>query len=326
MQQKSIGELRGIIDREIEKLDFAGRMPKELYLPVDYVLSNGGKRLRPVLSLMSCGMFSENLKPALMPALAIEVFHNFTLLHDDIMDKADLRRSKPTVHKKWNENTAILSGDAMVVLSFDFISSAEKGILPSLLSIFNRTALEVCEGQQMDMNFETMTDVSEEMYIEMIRLKTSVLIAAAMKIGAVCGGAGERDSSLMYESGLNLGLAFQIQDDLLDLYGEQQEFGKKTGGDILLNKKTFLLLAALERAKGETALRLKYLMQKENDPEIRLTGVKKIFDELNIRTITENKSERYFNRAIEKLNATSPGNTLKSQLNGLIQTIMKRKS
>jgi geranylgeranyl diphosphate synthase, type II len=315
-----------MIDREIDKLDFAGRMPKELYLPVDYVMSNGGKRLRPVLSLLACGMFSDNLKPALMPAIAIEVFHNFTLLHDDIMDKADIRRSKPTVHKKWNENTAILSGDAMVVLSFDFISSAEKEILPALLSIFNRTAIEVCEGQQMDMNFETMTEVSEEMYIEMITRKTSALIAAALKIGAVCGGAGERDASLMYESGLNLGIAFQIQDDLLDLYGEQEEFGKKPGGDILLNKKTFLLVAALERAKGETAIRLKYLMEKENDPEIRLTGVKKIFDDLSIRSITENKSERYFNRAIDKLNATSPGNSMKTQLNGFIKTIMKRNS
>lgn len=321
-----IGELRRIIDREIEKMDFAGRHPNELYLPVDYVMSNGGKRLRPVLSLMSCEIFSEDLTPAIQPAAAIELFHNFTLLHDDIMDKADLRRNKPTVHKKWDENTAILSGDAMVVLSFELISSAHTGILPGLLKVFNRTALEVCEGQQIDMNFETIDEVNEEMYLEMIRLKTSVLIAAAMKIGALAGGANEQDASLIYESGLNLGLAFQIQDDLLDLYGEQDKFGKKPGGDILMNKKTFLLIKAMELATEKTGRKLKDILENEEDPINKVTEVKKIFDELDILEVTRKKVEDYFNRSLDKLMETSPPTPRKQQVSDFIKSVMERKS
>ncbi len=319
-------QLRELIDREIDKMGFADRLPGELYLPVDYVMTNGGKRLRPVLSLMACEVFSDNLTPALKPAAAIEIFHNFTLLHDDIMDKADIRRGKSTVHKRWNDNVAILSGDAMAVLSFALISSAQREVLPALLEVFNTTALEVCEGQQMDMNFESMAFVSRDMYLEMIRLKTSVLVAASMKIGALCGGASESDAALMYESGLNLGLGFQIQDDLLDLYGEQEAFGKKKGGDIVQNKKTFLLVSALEKAGGKTAERLGYLMEKEKDPQVKVMEIKKIFDELGIRKAAEEKARSYFSQAIEKLNDTGPGHSRKTEIVGFIKKVMERKT
>lgn len=325
-KMQNFEQLRDIIEREIEKMDFAGRRPGELYLPVAYCMSNGGKRIRPVLTLMACRLFSDDLSPAIKPALAIEVFHNFTLLHDDIMDKAEMRRNRPTVHKKWNENTAILAGDAMAIISFDLISSADPGILPELLAVFNRTALEICEGQQLDMNFETMPRVSEPMYLEMIRLKTSVLIATAIKTGAIAGGASEKDASLLYDSGLNLGLAFQLQDDLLDLYGDQEKFGKKPGGDILMKKKTFLLVKAMEMADKETAGKIEYLMEKEQDPEIKVHEMKNIFDRLDLQTITGRKASEYFDAAIEKLNCAVGGSPARIELAGFISKIMKRKS
>lgn len=313
-----------IVEREIEKLEFGNRLPGELYLPVDYSLSNGGKRLRPVLTLMACRLFTEDLTPAINPALAMELFHNFTLLHDDIMDKADMRRNMPSVHKKWDENTAILSGDAMVVISFGLISSVRQEILPRMLEVFNRTALEVCEGQQMDMNFEKLSRVNEQMYMEMIKLKTSVLIAAAMEIGAIAGGASKEDASILYDCGLNMGLAFQLQDDLLDLYGEEDKFGKKPGGDILLNKKTFLLVKALELAKGEPAERISYLMDRENNPDIKVAGMKAEFDKLGIREMAVRKAEGHFKRAIAKLDEASPGYKSKNNLRNLIKTVMER--
>lgn len=325
MAISNIEYLREIIDREIEKMKFPLRQPSELYLPVDYIMSNGGKRLRPVLALLACQIFSDNLDNCIKPGVAIELFHNFTLLHDDIMDKADMRRNKPTVHKKWDENTAILSGDAMVVLSFDLISSADRQTLPRFLEVFNKTALEVCEGQQMDINFESAQRVTEQMYIEMIRLKTSVLIAAAMKIGAIAGQASETDADLMYESGLNLGLAFQLQDDLLDLYGEQKEFGKKSGGDIIMNKKTFLLIKALEMAKPDIVKRITYLMEEEKNPDTKVIEVKKIFDTLEIKTITAIKADDFFKKSIENLNRITHAGERKNELIDFIKTVMKRK-
>ena len=322
----SIEKLRGIIDLEIEKMNFAGRRPRELYMPVEYIMSIGGKRLRPVLALMACRLFSDDISHCIRPAVAIELFHNFTLLHDDIMDKADMRRGRPTVHKKWDENTAILSGDVMVVLSFDLISSAKADILPRLLSVFNRTAIEVCEGQQMDMNFETIPRVDEQSYLEMIKLKTSVLIAASMEMGAIAAGASALDSGLIYESGLNLGLAFQLQDDVLDLYGDQDKFGKKPGGDIMMNKKTILLIKALEMADGETARKICYIMDKEKDPVTRVGEIRRIFDQLEIQSITGRMAEDYFNKAIKKLEETSCKRERKKEFTGFIETVMKRKS
>jgi geranylgeranyl diphosphate synthase, type II len=319
-------KLVGLIEAEIGKINLPGRQPSELYLPVEYALSNGGKRIRPLLCLMACEVFSTNLAPALKPATAIEIFHNFTLLHDDIMDRADLRRNKPTVHKKWNENVALLSGDAMAVMSFGLISSASREILPSLLEVFNRTALEVCEGQQMDMNFETMPAVNEQHYLEMIMLKTSVLIAAAMKIGAICGGASDRDTDLMYDSGLNLGLAFQLQDDLLDLYGDQESFGKNKGGDIILNKKTFLLVTAMARADSETSSRLAMLMENEKEPDVKVREVKKIYDRLGIRETTESRATSYFSRSLKYLNEVDAPDLRKEPLACFIESVMKRKA
>jgi geranylgeranyl diphosphate synthase, type II len=321
-----IENLREIIDAEIEKMDFASRKPRELYLPVNYILSNGGKRLRPVLTLMSCGMFSDDLAPAIRPAVAIEMFHNFTLLHDDIMDRSDLRRGKPTVHKKWNENVAILSGDAMAVISFDLIASSGREILPRLLALFNKTAREVCEGQQMDMNFENTSTVNEQMYLEMIRLKTSVLIAAAMSMGAIAGGASQSDASLIYNCGMNLGLAFQLQDDMLDLYGQEEDFGKKPGGDILMNKKTYLLVKALELADEKTAGKIGYIMKTEKNPQKKIREIKNIFDELNIKAATENMAEGFFIRSLEKLEETSCAKERKIRLTNFIQSVRKRKS
>lgn len=326
MEVNSIEKLREIINREIIKMDFAALRPGELYMPVSYIMSNGGKRLRPSLTLMACNLFSDDLLPAVKPAVAIELFHNFTLLHDDIMDKAEMRRGKPTVHKKWDENTAILSGDAMVVMSFDLISSTNPDILPSMLSVFNRTALEVCEGQQLDINYENMPEVDEAGYLEMIRLKTSVLIAASMSIGAIAGGASPTDASLLYNSGMNLGLAFQLQDDLLDLYGSQEEFGKMPGGDILMNKKTYLLIKALEQANDETAGKIRSLMENEKDPHTKIREVTGLFNELNIKAVTEKKAEIYFNLAIENLNLSSPVDERKTELTSFIKKVMNRKS
>ncbi len=322
----SIEKLRGVIDREIEKMNFSGRYPPELYIPVEYIMSIGGKRLRPVLALMACRLFSDDISPCIRPAVAIELFHNFTLLHDDIMDKADMRRGKPTVHKKWGENAAILSGDVMVVLSFDLISSARLDILPRLLSVFNRTAIEVCEGQQMDMNFETTPLVDQHSYLEMIKLKTSVLIAASMEIGAIAAGASTQDSGLLYESGLNLGLAFQLQDDVMDLYGDQDKFGKKPGGDILMNKKTILLIKALEMADEKTAKKITDIMEEEQDPETRVSGIKRIFDQLEIQNAANRMANDYFQKALRKLDDTSCKIERKKEFAGFIETVMKRKS
>ncbi len=322
----SIEKLRGIIDLEIEKMNFAGRRPRELYMPVEYIMSIGGKRLRPVLALMACRLFSDDISHCIRPAVAIELFHNFTLLHDDIMDNADMRRGRPTVHKKWDENTAILSGDVMVVLSFDLISSAKPDLLPRLLAVFNRTAIEVCEGQQLDMNFETVPRVDEQSYLEMIKLKTSVLIAASMEIGAIAADASAEESGLIYESGLNLGLAFQLQDDVMDLYGDQDKFGKKPGGDILMNKKTILLIKALEMADEKTAKNITNIMEQEKDPETKVSEIKRIFDQLEIQTITGRMAEDYFTRAIKKLEETSCKRERKKEFTGLIETVMKRKS
>jgi geranylgeranyl diphosphate synthase, type II len=323
MPMTSTENLCGIINREIEKMDLARRRPHELYLPIEYIMSNGGKRLRPVLLLMACRLFSQDISPAIKPAIAIEFFHNFTLIHDDIMDKAEMRRGKATVHKKWDENTAILSGDAMAVISFDLISSSNQDIRSLLLAVYNSTALEVCEGQQMDMNFESTPVINEKMYMEMIRLKTSVLIAASLKMGAISGGSTQRDAALLYDAGMDMGLAFQLQDDLLDLYGKEN-FGKKPGGDILMNKKTFLMVKALEKADEKTAGRINFIMEKEKDPETKVRKIKNIFDDLDIRSTTRKRADFYITRAKEKFDETSPGTERKKELSGLLDAIMKR--
>ncbi len=321
-----IKELRETIDREIEKMGFNKREPAELYRPVDYILSNGGKRIRPVIALMACRIFSDDITDCLGPALAIELFHNFTLLHDDIMDRADMRRGKLTVHKKWDENTAILSGDAMVVLSFELISSSRNDILKNLLGIFNKTAIEICEGQQMDMNFEKTAAVDEKAYMKMIKLKTSVLIAAAMQIGALAGGAADRQGEMMYSAGLNLGLAFQLQDDLLDLYGNMEDFGKKPGGDIIMNKKTILLIRALELAGPEIESEIFSIMEQENDTTKKVQDMKRIFDSLGVEKDVRKRTSYHFKSAVEVLNKAGGNPERIEELIGLIEKVASRKS
>lgn len=294
-----------IINDKIGELDF-NIAPVELYQPIDYVLSGTGKRLRPVLALISCNMFSKEIVDVIKPALGLEIFHNFTLLHDDIMDKADIRRNMPTVHKKWNDNTAILSGDAMMIKAYEFFFSLKPEILAKVLPVFNQTALQVCEGQQYDMNFETRIDVSTNEYIHMITLKTAVLLAASLKIGAIIGGANDKDANLLYDFGINLGLAFQLQDDFLDVYGDVKTFGKQIGGDIVSNKKTFMLISAIENAKGESK---KILFELINSSDIesskKIKEVTQIYNQLNIPFILKEKLDYFHDLAINNLKQIS---------------------
>ncbi|MBU0764253.1 MAG: polyprenyl synthetase family protein [Bacteroidetes bacterium] len=297
----SFSELQAIVEQEIQSRRFNDE-PHGLYAPVNYVLSLGGKRLRPVLTLASCNLFSPDISKAIGAAIGIEIFHNFTLLHDDVLDNADKRRNRPAVHVKWDINTAILSGDAMSVLAYRYISQMPPDSLEKVLSLFSDTALQVCEGQQYDMDFEKRTEVSQEEYIEMIRLKTAVLIACSLGSGAIIGGASGNDSELIYQFGINLGLAFQLQDDYLDVYGESGIFGKKTGGDILSNKKTFLLISALETADEKQSEKLKYwLSVKKFDPAEKVKAVKDIFTELNIGRLTCGRIKYYSDKALHLL-------------------------
>ncbi|MFD2146371.1 polyprenyl synthetase family protein [Mucilaginibacter antarcticus] len=244
---RELQDLQLLIDKAVTELKYPD-YPAELYDPIFYILSMGGKRMRPALLLMACDLFGGNVEKAMPPALAIEVFHNFTLMHDDIMDKAPLRRGRTTVHEKWNQNAAILSGDVMLIEGYKLMMQVEDRFLRVILDIFNNTAVGVCEGQQLDMDFEVRDDVKIDEYIYMIRLKTAVVLGGALKIGSILGGADMKDADLVAEFGENLGLAFQLQDDMLDVYGSPEKFGKQVGGDIIANKKTYLLIKALELA------------------------------------------------------------------------------
>ena len=244
---RTFEEICRTIEEALARLTF-DQPPRSLFDPITYTLSLGGKRIRPALALMACDLFGGKNEDVLQPALGLEVFHNFTLLHDDLMDEADRRRDKPTVHKLWNPNVAILSGDAMLICAYQLVAKAND---KAILELFSRTALEICAGQQYDMEFESRSDVTEEEYLEMIRLKTAVLLACALKVGAMIGGASAADADALYDYGIHIGLAFQLQDDLLDVYGDPKTFGKNIGGDILCNKKTFLLISALSAASEE---------------------------------------------------------------------------
>ena len=294
----SLSSCLDIITREIIILKDENKQPVELYQPIHYILGLEGKRLRPALTLMACNLFTDDVSLAVKPALAMEVFHNFTLLHDDIMDNAPLRRNQPTVHEKWNNNVAILSGDAMQILAYQLICQAPSSKLKVLIDIFNTTAIEVCEGQQFDMIFALRNDVSLEEYIRMIELKTSVLIAASLKIGALCGEASETDAQKLYEFGRNLGIAFQIQDDYLDVYADYKLFGKTVGGDIVENKKTFLLIKALELAKGQQALTLQNAINSRIfDVAEKVIQVRQVYDDLNIPQIARASISAYSEKA-----------------------------
>ena len=279
--------------------------PIELYDPIQYIMGIGGKRLRPAVLLLTCYLFEGKYQRGLSAALAVEIFHNFTLVHDDIMDEAPLRRGQPTVHQKYNLNTGILSGDVMLVLAYKFLTeNTPAHQLPKVLQVFNQFAVEVCEGQQMDMNFERKDKVTIDEYIRMIELKTSVLVAGAMQIGALLGGAKEKEAEAMYQFGRNLGIAFQLQDDLLDTYGDPEKFGKKIGGDIAQNKKTILYLKAIERALPHQHQQLELLYQsnrvKEQD---KIKKVIEIFGELNVKDQVIELQEIYKNNAFKHLNS-----------------------
>ena len=274
--------------------------PKNLYQPIDYILQLGGKRIRPVLTLMASDIFSGDFKKAMPAALAIEVFHNFTLVHDDIMDDAPLRRGKATVHEKWNINTGILSGDAMLILAYQYFENYEPIVFQKLAKLFSKTALEVCDGQQLDVDFETRNNVTIPEYINMIRLKTSVLVASALQMGAIVSETSEENSNLIYDFGLNLGLAFQLQDDYLDTFGDPETFGKQIAGDIIENKKTFLYLKCLEIASTENKQKLSFFYkQKLEDNSIKITEVTRIFELYDIPLLIKEQINKYTEKAFE---------------------------
>jgi len=300
--------------------------PRALYEPISYSLNTGGKRLRPALLLMAVDLYSSDIESFVLPALGIEIFHNFTLVHDDIMDNASLRRNQPTVHAKWDTNTAILSGDAMFIKAYEYILKYEGRKAHAIYRIFNRSAMRVCEGQQYDMNFETSSDVTEKEYLHMIELKTAELIACSLKIGALIGGSDDEEADQLFEFGKNLGMAFQLQDDYLDSFGDEQAFGKNIGGDILADKKTYLLIKAYEKADARDREKLDQLIGNKNiDSQSKIMQVLDIYYRLGIERITAQKAEQYFNDALEILDNLSKTNEEKRPLTELAHSMMKRK-
>ena len=303
------------------------RQPQGLYAPIKYELSLGGKRLRPVLMLLTYNMYKEDVENIMMQALGLEIYHNFTLLHDDVMDRADVRRGKPCVHKVWNDNTAILSGDTMIVDSFIRMQQCDPAHLPDVMDVFSRTALEISEGQQYDMEFESRNDVKEEEYLEMIRLKTSVLLACAVKIGALLGNATNEDAALLYDFGEKIGLAFQLQDDYLDVYGDFAVFGKRIGGDILCNKKTYLLIKAFEHANEEQRKELEsWISRTEYAPQEKIDAVTRLYNEIGVRELCDQKINMFFQLAEQSLQKVCLPWEKKSQLWNYALQLMSRKS
>lgn len=302
------------------------RRPKSLYDPIEYVLAAGGKRIRPSFVLMAYNLFHDDVDRILPVATALETYHNYTLLHDDLMDKADMRRGRPTVHKKWDDNTAILSGDTMLVLAYEHLAKCDTKYLKPALDLFTETALEVSEGQQFDMEFETRNDVAEEEYIEMIRLKTSVLLACALKMGAVVAGASDADANALYAFGEKVGLAFQLQDDLLDVYGDPKVFGKAIGGDITSNKKTFMLINAFNRADAETRAELeRWTTATEFDPAEKIAAVTEIYNRLGIDKLAEQRIKEYFEQSRQHLDELSVSGDRKAVLREYTERMMNRK-
>lgn len=302
------------------------RKPKSLYDPIEYVLAAGGKRIRPSFVLMAYNLFHDDVDRILPVATALETYHNYTLLHDDLMDKADMRRGRPTVHKKWDDNTAILSGDTMLVLAYEHLAKCDTKYLKPALDLFTETALEVSEGQQFDMEFETRNDVAEEEYIEMIRLKTSVLLACALKMGAVVAGASDADANALYAFGEKVGLAFQLQDDLLDVYGDPKVFGKAIGGDITSNKKTFMLINAFNRADAETRAELeRWTTATEFDPAEKIAAVTVIYNRLGIDKLAEQRIKEYFEQSRLHLDELSVSDDRKTVLREYTERMMNRK-
>ncbi|HHV86750.1 MAG TPA: polyprenyl synthetase family protein [Petrimonas sp.] len=320
----SIDALSKKIEEAIQHISF-GSKPGSLYDPISYALSVGGKRVRPLLVLLAANMFGGEVDKSLKPAIGIEIFHNFTLLHDDLMDKSDMRRGMPAVHKKWDANAAILSGDAMLIESYRHIASVHSGILPQIISLFSQTAMEVCQGQQLDMDFEKRSDVTESEYIEMITLKTAVLLACSSKMGALLANASLNDAELLYNYGINIGLAFQLKDDLLDVYGDSKTFGKNIGGDIVSNKKTYLLIKALKTSdKKQYSELLKWISAEKFDKTEKIESVKNIYNELNLKIIAENLIEKYYLAALDCLSSINVADERKKELISLSENLMYR--
>jgi geranylgeranyl diphosphate synthase, type II len=317
-------ELKKIVDKAITNLSYNAEA-ENLIDPVKYILSIGGKRLRPVLALMACNLFSDQIDECIIPAAGLEVFHNFTLVHDDIMDKAPVRRNFPTVHTKWNINQAVLSGDVMAFIANECFLQAPPGCLVRIFRVFNKAAVEVCMGQQLDMDFEKKAIISLEDYLRMIELKTAELLAASAKIGAITGGADDKDSDLLYEYGKNLGLAFQIQDDLLDIYGDTRVFGKIPGGDIIANKKTFMLVKAFETASPGQLQILQELFSTRNiDPDTKVREVIGIYDQLKIKDLTENLAHEIINKALSQLDMVSVKKERKEEIRFMAVSLIGR--
>ena len=302
------------------------RKPVSLYEPIQYVLSIGGKRIRPVLMLLGYNLWKEHPEDILMPAVGLETYHNYTLLHDDLMDNADMRRGQLTVHKKWDANKAILSGDSMLVLAYQRMQQVSAEKLPAVLDLFTVTALEIGEGQEYDMSFETRNDVTEDEYIEMIRLKTSVLLACAMKIGALLADAPQEDADRLYRLGEQIGLAFQLQDDLLDVYGDPKVFGKAIGGDITSNKKTYMLINAFNRANDKQRKELeRWINAKTFNREVKVAEVTRLYDEIGIRQLCEEKINYYFELANQTLAEVNVPEERKQQIRNYMDELLHRK-
>ncbi|GAF01821.1 polyprenyl synthetase family protein [Saccharicrinis fermentans] len=320
----NIKETQQLVNAELKKINFTTE-PLALYAPIEYTLAQGGKRIRPVLCLMAAQLFGHAPQKVIYPALGLEIFHNFTLLHDDIMDNAEVRRNNPTVHKKWDTNTAILSGDAMMIKAHQFICNCEDSKLPKVITLFNEVALGVCEGQQYDMEFETRKDVSVEDYIKMISLKTAILLAGSLKMGAILANASEEEADLIYQFGMNIGLAFQLQDDYLDTFGNQDTFGKKIGGDIIANKKTFLLLTALKKAEKEDKRNLiNWITVEHDNHNLKIEEVKKIYQKLAVDTDSKNKMNEYYEKAIQCLGEIKGNESVKKELKNFASQLMQR--
>ncbi len=315
--------MQNYIEQQLKSINW-NIAPEELYQPIGYALESGGKRIRPVLTLMACELFGGTRNEALPAALAIEVFHNFTLLHDDVMDCADVRRGRPTVHRKWDTNTAILSGDAMMIKAYEFLQQLPSDKLLAVLPIFTKTALQVCEGQQYDVNFERCEEVSIDNYFEMIRKKTAVLLAAALKIGAIVGGATETDAQNLYNFGIEIGLAFQLRDDYLDAFGDEKTFGKRIGGDILCGKKTFLLITALQHADNEQRTKIKQTLADHRLPDDeKIATITATYQQLGIPKVCEEQVNARYQQALAALkqisgakNSLQPFVTLAAKLMG----------
>lgn len=319
----TFNDLKAILDKSLHQAEFPAE-PNQLYDPLRYILGIGGKRIRPLLALMSCDLFNEDPKKALGAAMAVEYFHNFSLIHDDIMDQADVRRGQETVHKKWNVNVGILSGDALLIKAYQQLDTYPADLFKPLNQLLCKTAIEVCEGQQFDVDFETLNEVSKEDYIEMIRLKTAVLLGASLKMGAFIAKASEKDAELIYNFGIDLGIAFQLQDDYLDSFGDAEHFGKRIGGDIINNKKTILFIEALKQSTSEQKDQLMKLYRLRDDSRQKIDEVKSIFEDSGAKTETLSLIEYYTSRAFDSLDQISVKFQNKQELKSLASYLMNR--